>query len=148
MMFVKREIAKKLKENGFKEKCFGYYLPSGDAGLIYNYNQYRGGIFEDCLFSHNSLSEDVAGHELIDAPTIEQVLKWMRDIHKLFLSPCVISDYQDDFHRHITYWSFIVINIESGDSIYREYERITEKRYDTYEQAAIAGIEYVLDNLI
>lgn len=77
-----------------------------------------------------------------DAPTISQALKWLRDTHKLFISPCIIADYQDDFHRDTTYWSFIVVNIESGDSIYKEYERVTEKRYDTYEQAALAGVNY------
>ena len=30
--------------------------------------------------------------------------------------------------------------------IYYEYEHVDDKRFDSYEQAAIAGIEYVLDN--
>lgn len=81
-------------------------------------------------------------------PSIYEVLKWLRETYKLFISPCVIADYQDDFHRNTTYWSFIVVNIESGDSIYREYERVTENRFDSYEEATLAGIEYVLDNLI
>ncbi len=32
--------------------------------------------------------------------------------------------------------------------IYFEYEHIDDKRFDSYEQAALAGISYVLDNLI
>ena len=34
--FVTREIAVKLKEKGFKEGCYGYYMPFGDAELIFN----------------------------------------------------------------------------------------------------------------
>lgn len=132
--FVTCELAVKLKEKGFDEPCYGYYRwyggndsfeLCGDRDFLNSKNQYR-----------------VAAH------TIPQVLKWLRNTRKLFIYPCVITDYQDDFHRDTTYWSFIVVNIESGDSIYREYERVTEKRYETYEEAALAGIEYVLDNLI
>ena len=46
------------------------------------------------------------------------------------------------------YWSFSITSIETGDMIYFEYEHIDDKRFDYYEQAVLAGIEYVLDNLI
>ena len=36
--FVTREIAVKLKEKGFKEGCYGYYMPFGDAELIFKSN--------------------------------------------------------------------------------------------------------------
>lgn len=128
MDFVPFETAKKLKEKEFSCKYpFAIYFRNR---MYYDY----GDLIDD--------------KDAINAPTISQVLKWLRNTHKLFISPCVITDYQDDFHRDTTYWSFIVVNIESGDSIYREYERVTEKRYESYEQAALAGIEYVLDNLI
>ena len=139
--FVHFEISKKLKEKGFPQ--------SPD---YFNYSNYYDW---DGLRKIHSLSNESAWYDpnisrdnIYFAPTISQVLKWLRNTHKLFISPCVITDYQDDFHRDTTYWSFIVVNIESGDSIYREYERVTEKRYESYEQAAVAGIEYVIENLI
>lgn len=141
--FVNFEIAKKLKEKGFKEQCLAYYTK--DSGFYYNTSY--GSDVENAFKSFNSRPNHICGKR-IDAPIIYQVLKWLRDTHKLYVCPCVIADYQDDFHRDTTYWSFIVVNIESGDSIYREYERVTEKRYESYEQAALASIEYVLDNLI
>lgn len=90
------------------------------------------------------------GFPLVDyIPTINQAMKWLREEHKLYLSPCTITDYEDDYHHsNIVYWSFIVVSIESGDSIYREYEKLTENRYDSYESSAIGGIKYVIDNLI
>lgn len=135
--FVPYKLAVKLEEKGFKQgyNIFGFRPIFSDETTIKFISDI--GAYENEYFGEN-----------ITAPTISQILKWLRDTHKLFISPCVIADYQDDFHRDTTYWSFIVVNIESGDSIYREYERVTEKRYDTYEQAAIAGIEYCLDNLI
>lgn len=140
--FVSFELAKKLKEKGFKEKCLCHYV---GEDLYYNIES---PIANNQLwFSHNKF-DNVWHRDNYDAPTITQVSEWLRNTHKLFISPCVITDYQDDFHRDTTYWSFIVVNIESGDSIYREYERVTEKRYESYEQTALAGIEYVIDNLI
>ena len=124
--FVPYELAVKLDEKGFNKETSHHY---NDKGKI-------------CV----SLVDEKYPYP---CPTIPEVLKWLRDTHKLFVSPCIITDYEDDFTiPHIVYWSYIVVNIESGDSIYREYERVIEKRYETYEQAALAGIEYVLDNLI
>lgn len=132
--FVTFEIAKKLRETGYPM----VEIPIGGRD---NQNI---PVLYDLPKEHPNWQDCKAWW----VPTISQVLKWLRKTHKLFLSPCVIADYQDDFSCGMTYWSFIVVNIESGDSIYREYDRVTEKRYETYEAAALAGIEYVLDNLI
>lgn len=67
-------------------------------------------------------------------PTISQVLKWLRDEKKIH----------------------IVIDFDGGMSWYYQialyglttYEKESEHKYNSYEQAALAGIEYVLDNLI
>ena len=89
------------------------------------------------------------GIDVIKNISIYEVLKWLREEKNLYICPSVITDYQDDWqYSDIVYWSFIVVNIESGDSIYREYEHKDEKRFESYELAAIAGIEYVIDNLI
>jgi len=137
--FVGYDIAVKLKEKGFpqlKKNTLAMYNEDGEwFSLARN------------LDTFEYLFDDFDDRDCV-CPSIHQVLKWLRNTRKLFISPCVITDYQDDFHRDTTYWSFIVVNIESGDSIYREYERVTEKRYETYEEAALAGIEYVINNLI
>lgn len=129
--FVTFELAKKLKEKGFPQHMCedGYIVEEderydiGDKEMIW--------VIPDYL-------------PYIAAPTIAQALKWLRDTYKLFLSPCVIADFYPD----ITYWSFSVVNIESGDSVYREYEHIDDKRYSSYEEASLSAIEYVLHNLI
>lgn len=147
MDFVTFEIAKKLKDKGFREKCLLHYEATGGffSNSIDTYERPNQELdysdFLECYNVGNSIG-------LIDAPTMSQVLKWLREEYKLHLSPCVITDYDDDFSCHYTYWSFIVVNTESGDTIYRNYDRVIEQRYNTYEEAALAGIEYVLDNLI
>jgi hypothetical protein len=131
MDFVSYDIAKKLKEKGFKtENTAWCYL---DGNLV-QVNKYV----------------NISPYEY--APTISQVLKWLREEKKIHVEPCILADADIDADGKVineyTYWSFSVTHIETGDMIYFEYERIDDKRFDSYEQAAIEGIEYVIDNLI
>lgn len=131
------EIAKKLKEKGFRERTFGFYL------LPIKLPQYP---LTYITGNHNK--ED----DFYSAPTISQVLKWLREEKKIHVEPCILADADIDADGKVineyTYWSFSVTHIETGDMIYFEYERIDDKRFDSYELAALAGIEYCLDNLI
>lgn len=133
--FVPFEIAKKLKDNGFKEPCFAYYTPSGSS-LIFNKTPFRSGIVEDCLDSVNSLPIGCIGADFIDSPTITQVLKWLREEKGLYI------EIQHIFSEE-TIWEFEVVRIGSYERWWNGSESL-----DSYEQAAIAGIEYVLNNLI
>ena len=141
MDFVSFEIANKLKEKGFREKCLTYYDVVDNVGLLYN-TQYTNDLspcqYTDLLQSHNT---DVAACQsddseyCVDAPTISQVLKWLRDEKGIHITICVCGDG----------WFYEVINISSGKSLVEDYE---DDMIQSYEEAAIAGIEYVLNNLI
>lgn len=72
-------------------------------------------------------------------PTISQALKWLREEKKLHIVMDITKAYPS---CNILYWGFIVFDVLNGDIIYFEHNR------DFYEQAALAGIEYVLDNII
>lgn len=135
--FVTYDIAVKLKEKGFKEKCFAYYYPKG-SGLIFNHNQFRGGIVEDCLYSNNSLPNECMASDFVDAPTIPQVLKWFRKEKKLHI---VCPFYQD-----VGYF-YYVQEVGSAARIVSSFE-YSDDCYEHYEQAALVGIKYVIDNLI
>ena len=89
------------------------------------------------------------GFPLVDyVPTISQSLKWLRDERCFHVSPDLMSDYSMDYDGNIceewTYWSYSIHHIIDG-ILYRDYNQI---EYKSWEEAAIAGIEYVLDNLI
>lgn len=129
--FVTVEIAKKLKEKGFRKPCVATYDDDGMLG--YNYYQPKrihAISFDDCL----CISDD-----LVLAPTIPQVLKWLREERNLH----IVID--------ITNYGFISSTISfKWDKSYceNEIEHYDHKGYSTYEEAAIAEIEYTLDNLI
>ena len=138
--FVTFEIAKKLKEKGFKEKCFAYCQPRS-AELIFNYAPYRGGVVEDCMYSYNSLDARCIGSEFIDVPTISQALQWLREERKIYVS---ISF--DLFNGNSElWWTYAIEDMKDGSFIV-DIDAFTKS--GSYEEAALAGIEYVLDNLI
>lgn len=130
MEFVSYKIAKKLKEKGFSKLCFATYDKDGMLG--YNYCQpttIRAISFEECMSIHGS------DDNCIDAPTISQVLKWLREEKEIMVEIPII--YIDD-----GIWEF-TFRIQT-----KEFYDTSNYEYDTYEAAALTSIEYILDNLI
>lgn len=126
--FVTFEIAKKLKEKGFREECLYHYQNCGDyaeANRIPGDDRYD--FNTDYLYQCNNNDS-----YLIDAPTIAQVLKWLRE-KEISIEPCATP---------YNYWYYM---IKEKGTIKATY---TGEDYNNYEQAALAGIEYVIDNLI
>lgn len=132
--FVSYEIAKKLREKGFKERCVAHYYPSSSE-LVFNQTAFRGAIVEDCLYSYNSLPIECFGSDLIDAPTISQVLGWLREEKTLHV-------YVEYVFSETSIWICEVQLVGSYERFYPPED------YETYEEAVIACIEYVLDNLL
>lgn len=119
MDFITSKIAKKLQEKGYPM----VEIPIGgrdnrNAPVLYDLPKEHP-FWQDC--------------KAWWIPTISQVLKWLRKEKKMHIVIPALFD-EDywwevrDFNRKISEYS----NIE----------------YTSYEEAAIAGIEYVLDNLI
>ena len=137
--FVTFEIAKKLKEKGFREDCIAYYHTDGE--LIYNRDEYRGGDYKSLLNSYNSLPKNPIGCEQIDAPTISQVLKWLREGKKFVIS---ILPASFDKTTSLSNYYYVVYNIK--EYFWDRYEY--PQSFGTYEECELRAIEYVLDNLI
>lgn len=118
--FVPFLLAKKLKEKGFRERTLSMYLESvklPHTPLIYSLKDWNK---EDNCYS---------------APTISQVLKWLREEKKLHIS--IECGYAE-----IPIWDFEIRLIGNYGRWW------TDETYSSYELAAIAGVEYVIDNLI
>jgi hypothetical protein len=156
--FVSFEIAKKLTEKGFKQKCLAYYDVEDNVGLLYN-TQYTDEVlpcqYTDLLQCHNTGEAETQSDDsgfCVDAPTISQVLKWLREEKKIHIEHCILADADTDADDKVinefTYWSFRIVSIVTGDMIYFEYKHIDDRRFNLYEEATIAGIEYVINNLI
>lgn len=111
--FVPFELAKKLEEKGFDEECFAHYDDLGNLLLDKDYWK---------LDSH------------ILAPTISQVLKWLREEKKIFVEIVITP---------MGLYKPMIYDIGGFKKPYRDISpRIN------FNEAAIAGIEYVIDNLI
>jgi hypothetical protein len=120
MEVVSFEIAKKLKEKGFNYECFGHYF--------------------DSEFYTDMPPKYYQREKYVSAPTISQVLKWLREKKKMHI---MINFWPAGYSAEI----FTEIGKDKDSFCWERY--IDEcDYYDSYELAAIAGVEYCLDNLI
>lgn len=118
--FVPYELAVKLKEKGYPQRCIGEFDMIGACYVK------DGRLYEDgCI---------APVENCFTAPRIDQVLKWLRE--------------EKNIHIEIK-----LFTCGYGFDIYKIHpkERIVWSgtlEYETFEQAAIRGIEYTLYNLI
>lgn len=154
--FVTYELSVKLKEKGFNEKCLfayndeqiinpkiveeygdlsddGYYELTEDCGGKLKFDNVY--IYEQQIILRDKI---IIERNFIDAPTISQVLKWLREKYSIHIStkPYPCEDglmWLYEIRKFSKYISAVVAN-KTG--------------FIKEEQAALAGIEYILDNLI
>ena len=123
--FVTYEIAVKLKEKGFPQHiCDDAYITENE----YDDDKYLVGERWGIPFIPDYCIE-------VAAPTISQVLKWLREEKKIHI----------DIDIWGRTWGYDIIKLTSGNSL---HWTAYNENINNYEQAAIAGIEYVIDNLI
>lgn len=124
--FVPFEIAKKLEEKGFKQSynIFGYKLIFSDENTIKYISDI--GAYENEYFGIN-----------IPCPSISQVLKWLREKKKIY----IMIDRSFSVKNS---WHYIICNNDDFEHLIQQ-KSIPNREW---ELAAIAGIEYALDNLI
>ena len=140
--FVTFEIAKKLKEKGFREECLCHYI---GEDLVYNIES---PIANNQLwFSHNKF-DNIWHRDNHDAPTISQVLKWMREEKHIHITANMYQDESEDADGRIVdkwcFWNWDIQSCISGNIL----QDGDDTQYESYEEASLAGIEYVIDNLI
>ena len=111
--FITYELAVKLKKKGFGWRVDCAYEDGGECKYIIT-------------------EYDV---DYIPAPTISQVLKWLREEKKIYCLP--------HFDQGIDKWLFYIASPNAGCEF---VEFISGSIYDTYEEAALAGIEYYLEH--
>lgn len=128
--FVSFDIAKKLKEKRFsleKTEIYGKFDSDGlfHPQLYFNYIETM-----DC--------------DEIIAPTISQVLKWLRKEKKISIELSIHCSLK---------WMCGIYEFSDGIAEFTQYDNngiddTVYILYDSYEQAALSGIEYSLDNLV
>ena len=118
--YVSFETAKLLKEKGFDIPLSYYYNSDGRKGYAtsYNWNQTTGD-FPD-----------------YSCPTLQMAMKWLREIHNIFIEISVDEMLKDEGYQWALYYnSTKEIRPYSGWG-------------DSYEEACEAAIKYCLENLI
>ena len=81
-----------LRELGYNRGAYAYYFPNHKEDLIFNTHQMRGCSINEMLKGYNTYPKDVMGHELIDAPTMWEAQKWLREkeimVYPQYLTNC------------------------------------------------------------
>ncbi len=120
--YVSFEVAKLLKEKGFDEPTFWFYVGDGTKYL-----------------AHKTLNGD-----WYRRPTLQMTMKWLREEKKIGIEVNTIFDLDDDNKWYYEY-GFCIFQL-SGT-----FKKIAECDYDgykTYEEACEEAIRYTLENLI
>lgn len=131
--FVTFELAKKLKEKGFNIHRKNIIAMYNELGVFHtlttsaDYETCDSGYKCKCYYDYDYFDDK----DYI-APTISQVLKWLRE-KEISIEPCATP---------YSYWYYM---IKENGTIKVTY---TGEDYNTYEEAALAGIEYTLENII
>lgn len=119
--YIPVELVKKLEKKGFNiSNISAITIYDGDSQLL-------------------SLSKHGLNIGECDvAISISQVLKWLRKEKCLYVSPSLF---------HIGYRPYIQSTLFENDKTYTN-SWFLKSYYSSYEEAAIAGIEFVIDKLI
>lgn len=124
--FVPFELAKKLEGLGFDESSLFFYREDDEDKCVH------------CVDTNQPLIDA----KITIAPTISQVLKWLRDEKK----------YHIEFVGNACGYLFIISDVPSEggtDKYCSDYSGPNDGgTWDKYEDCILAAIEYVLDNLI
>jgi hypothetical protein len=113
--YVSFETAKLLKEKGFNEECFRFYMPTGNG--IWKYEHYH----------------DFDISDRIECPTQQMAMKWLREVHSLFI--CI------EIGVGAYVWSITDI---SNNNVILKLDVIV----GSYEETVEAALKYSLENLI
>jgi len=126
--YVSFEIAKLLKEKGFNEKLLTFYLTDEAK---------KEGCFQIMAFTDDEIDNNHSNHCYL-APTLQMAMKWLREVHKIFIEISISIDLNGEYH-----YRYSILNKEC------KYVRKGYIDFDwNYEQACEAAIKYCLENLI
>ena len=136
--YVSYEVAKLLKEKGFNWDCITYYVDSEPNCVKYS-----------MLFENNTTWEE----RCCSAPTHQMAMKWLREVHQLYISVGVSPIYgkvKDEKGRNtcgLLYWHYMASGEWMNDK-YNPQQKAFVVSAKNYEEAVEAALKYSLENLI
>ena len=126
--YVSFEIAKLLKEKGFDEATYHDYDTNG---LLW---------FNEVLAQYNQQGTGFA------CPTLQMVMKWLREVHNIYLDIRITNHGMSDMVDIIKYY-WVALSTEDAKWIAESTVRNVDC-FKTYNEAIEDGIKYCLENLI
>lgn len=138
--YVSFETAKLLKEKGFPQEYDRYH------SLVYNEKDYEDEyevqrmVLETRTVKAGTLSSYPIGvpDPKCYCPTLQMAMKWLREIHYIFIRP------NTNFLYPIRYYCEIFCY---GDNL-KTQQDVTTENFESPEQACESAIKYCLENLI
>ena len=122
-----------LKELGYNRGAYAYYFPNHKEDLIFNSHQMRGCSINEMLKGYNTYPKDVMGHQLIDAPTMWEAQKWLREEKKIHVEVHIAFNkyfYElfktDEYDKHCGIQKVLVLGTNG---------------YESHEEALLEGIK-------
>ena len=140
------EVAKLLKEKGFRDNCASAYMTDGDVkDLLENTIEWNNGLINWNSVSHDDLCYwGIAGWDVeCSRPTHQMAIDWIREKHNILIwFPPVIpgSISKDDT---VFYWEW-----KAKKKRYSYPHVSSHIKYETYEEAVEAALKYCLTELI
>lgn len=130
MEFVNFKLARKLKDLGYSTPFFFFYRT------------------DDQLIHHTMVGKPLVYGENIDnevviAPTISQVLNWLEVEKQIYI---LVEPFPSMATKDKVCWSWSLKWNSDGININHTF--LDDFTYLTSKEAALAGIEYVLNNMI
>lgn len=136
--YVSFETAKLLKERGFNEECLGTYNTSNKELSISSDFPYK-----------NDINDDI----FIAAPTHQRVMKWLREVHKIFITIYSVSfpireqhvytELHEPVHYHFTIEKWSEYGLKQPLTDCGEFAR-----HNYYDEAVECAINCCLENLV
>lgn len=123
--YVSFETAKLLKEKGF------------------DWETHRSYLFNDNVFVPADISDLPYRKDAIRIPTLQMVIKWLREVYHYYIQIML-----DSWVRGGRLGYYVVLQKTDSDFEMMLQDAFDDAFYQTYEEAAEAGIKYCLENLI
>jgi hypothetical protein len=122
--FIPYEQALALKELGFDESCFGYYLNN-------KLNIFHSTSVKDRI---NSKTKDIFSSDVIVAPTYQQAFRWFREKYNL------ISDIQ-----YYGDWNFEILRLGEFAELIDDVNVDYTFKGGTYEEAELECLKKLIE---
>lgn len=134
MEYVNFDTAKKLRDKGFPQHW-------SDMAYIDGYGEEEEGYEVGGKYPIEFISDYIP---IVPAPTIAQVLRWLREEKKIFVEVAL----SPEGYRNIIYTGVYCMKTPAAHHFtFDGFFNLEDSNYMTYELAALAGIKYALDKL-